>query len=78
MWAGASTAALVEQDNPVLLRIKKTTVSFTASRTRTTMYEQHWQAIFAAALLKVNLMPVINLQVPGSVRLDGGIQGSHE
>src|SRR5882724_984799 len=74
MRGRAASAALVKQDDPVVLGIEESPVLRRAPRPGTAVKEQHGRAIRVAALLPVQGMDVVNRQAPGAIRLDWRIE----
>jgi hypothetical protein len=66
----AAGAALIEQYDPVVLRIEKPPMLRRAPRSGSPVEEQHGRAVRIATLLPVQGMDVVNRQAPGAIRLD--------
>ena len=71
---GLPAAALVEQHDPVLLRVEEPPVPRGGARTGTPVQEHDRLAVGVAGLLPVDALPVAGQQVPGLVRLDVGVE----
>lgn len=63
MGRGPPASALIEQDHPVMARIKETSHPGAASATGPAMQDHHRLALRIAALLDVNLMPARHVHV---------------
>ena len=67
-------AALIEDHDPIGVRIEKPAMSGGRSRARSAMKKQNRRAVRAARLLPVHFVRPIEFQHPGRVRLDRRIQ----
>jgi hypothetical protein len=71
----AAAVALVEDDDPELLRVERLPVSRRAPRPRAAVHDQRWHAIRVAAGLPVHEVPVTGVQQAGLVGLDIRVPG---
>ena len=66
----AAAVALVEEDDPELLRVKRPPASRRAPRPRAAVHDQRWHAIGVPAGLPVHEVPVTGVQQAGLIGLD--------
>src|SRR6266568_2142323 len=66
----AAAVALVEDDDPELLRVEGPPVSRRAPRPRSAVHDQRWHAIRVPAGLPVHEVPVTRVQQTALIRLD--------
>jgi hypothetical protein len=71
----AAAVALVEDDDPELLRVERPPVSRRAPHSWAAVHDQRWHAIGVPAGLPVHEVPVTGVQQAGLVGLDIRIRG---
>src|SRR5690606_28216455 len=74
---GAAATALVEQHDPVLLRVVEATHLVAAAATRPTVQQHHRFAFRVPALLVLERVALVDGKGTGVVGLDLGIQAAH-
>src|SRR5690606_3160216 len=74
---GATSAALIEENDAVFLRIEEATILRTATSPWSAMYKGNGNALRSAALFNVQAMEFVNLDVTAAVRLDVWVENQH-
>jgi len=74
----AAAAALVEQHDPVALRVEEPPLPRRRPAPRTAVQEHHRLALGVAGLLPIHALPVAGEEEAGLVRLDLGIEDAVE